>query len=104
MYQARYAIYIVAKYLYTATFKASKKFYNINLPSDTIFTKAGASNSDYQAKKLTREFNTHYRACIGSLIYLLSNRVYLGFSVHNFETFSSNPGKVHSGGLVHLLR
>ena len=28
----------------------------------------------------------------------------LCFSVHNLEIFSSNPGRVHFEGLVHLLR
>ena len=44
--QARYANYIVAKYLDTATFKASKTFYKTNLPSDMIFTKDDTSTSD----------------------------------------------------------
>ena len=37
--QARYATYIVAKYLYTATVKVSKKFYKTTFPADMIFTK-----------------------------------------------------------------
>ena len=53
--------------------------------------------------KLTGEFNIHYRACIGSLIYLFSTRVDLNFELHKLETFSENPGKVHSEGLIHLL-
>ena len=28
----------------------------------------------------------------------------LSFAVHNLAKFSSNPGKVHFEGLVHLLR
>ena len=28
----------------------------------------------------------------------------LSFALHKLATFSSNPGKVHSEGLVHLLR
>ena len=44
------------------------------------------------------------RACIGSLIYLLSTRVDLSFEVHKKENFSANPGKVHFEGLVHLSR
>ena len=51
-----------------------------------------------------RSFNIHYRACIGSLIYLLSKRLYLSFVVHRLAKFSSNIGKVHLEGLVHLLR
>ena len=63
--QARYDTSIVAKYLDTATFKASKKFYKITLPYDMIFTKADTSTSDEHVAKLTREFNVHYRSCIG---------------------------------------
>ena len=69
---ARYATSIVAKYLDTATFKASTTFYNTTFPADMIFRKDDLSNSDEQVEKLTREFNIHYRACIVSLIYLLS--------------------------------
>ena len=52
--QARYATCIVAKYLDTATFKASTKFYNTTLPSDLIFTKYDTSTSDEQVDKFTR--------------------------------------------------
>ena len=55
-------------------------------------------------EKLAREYNIHYRACIGSLIYLLSTRVDLSFSVKKLSKFSANPGKVHFEGLVHFLR
>ena len=75
--QARYDTSIVAKYLDTATVKASTKFYNTTLTSDMTFTKVDASTSDEQVEKLTRLFNIHCRACIGSLIYLLYTRVYL---------------------------
>ena len=53
---------------------------------------------------LYRYYNIHYIGCVGSLIYLLSTRVDLCFVVHNLEIISSNPGKVHLEGLVHLLR
>ena len=102
--QARYATSIVAKYLDTATLKASKKFYKTTLPSDMIFTKEYVSTSDEQVESLTREYNIHYRACMGYLIYLLSTRVDLSFAVHKLAKFSDNPGKVHFEGLVHLLR
>ena len=69
-----------------------------------IFTKSDVSTSDDQVEKLIRELNIHYRACIGSLIYMLSTRVDLIFVVHKLEKFSSNPGKVQSKGLVHLSR
>ena len=59
---------------------------------------------DEQVENLTREFNIHYRAFIGSLIYLFSTRVDFSFAVHKLEKFSSNPGKVHSESLVHLLQ
>ena len=102
--QARYATSIVAKYLDTATVKASTKFYKTNLPSDMIFTKAYASISDEKVEKLTREFNIQYRSCISSLTYLLSTRVDLCFAVHKLEKFSSNPDKLQFEGLVHLLK
>ena len=78
----RYYTSIVEKYLDTATVKASKKFYKTNFPFDMIFTKAYLSTRDEQIEKLTREFSIHYRACIRSLIYLLSTRVDLSFAVH----------------------
>ena len=62
--QAKYATSIVAKYLDTATVKASKKIYKTTLPADMIFTKEDVSTSDEQVEKLTTEFNIHYRACI----------------------------------------
>ena len=102
--QARYATSIVAKYLDTATVKVSKRFYKTTLPSDMIFTKEDVSTSDVQVESLTREYNIHYRACIGSLIYLLSTRADLSFAAHKLAKFSANPGKVHFEGLVHLLR
>ena len=101
--QSIYATSIVTKYLDTDTVKTSKKFYRTNLTYDIIFTKADASTSDEQVEKLTRGFNIHYRACIGSLVYLLSTRVNLSFAVHKLEKFSANSGKVHFEGLVHLL-
>ena len=82
---------------------ASTKFYKTTLPSDTIFTKDDTSTSDEQVDKLTREFNIHYRACIGSLIYLFPTRVELIFSVCKLAKFSAKPGKLHFEGLVHLL-
>ena len=93
--QDGYATFIVAKYLDTATVKASKKFYNTELPADTIFTKKDVSNSDEQVEKLSREFNIHYRACISSLMYLLSTIVDFSFEVHKLAKFSENTGKVH---------
>ena len=39
MDQARYATFIVAKYLNTVTVKASNRFYKTKLPADMIFTK-----------------------------------------------------------------
>ena len=60
-----------------------------------IFTKEDVSTSDEQIEKLTREYNIHYSACIGYLIYLLSTSVYLSFAVHKLAKFSANHGKVH---------
>ena len=37
------------------------------------------------------------------MIYLLSTWLYLSFAVHKIANFSSNTGKVHFEGLVHLL-
>ena len=64
--QARYANSIVAKYFDTATVKVSNKFYKTTLPADMIFTKEYVSTSDEKIERLTREYNIHYRACIGS--------------------------------------
>ena len=66
--QGRYATYIVAKYLDTATVKVGTNFYKTKFPPDMIFTKEDASNSDEQVEKLTREYNIHYRSCMGLLI------------------------------------
>ena len=68
-----------------------------------IFTKEDVSTSDEQVEKLTREYNIHYRSCIGSLIYQLSTGVDLSFAVHKLAKFSANPGKVHFEVLIHLL-
>ena len=68
-----------------------------------IFTKDDVSTSDDKVEKLTREFNIQYRACIESLIYLLSTIVDFSLTVHKLSRFSTNPGKVHSDGLIHLL-
>ena len=101
--QYKYATSIVAKYLDTITVKICKKFYKTRFPADIIFTKEDVSASDGQVEKSTREFNIHYRACIGSLIYLLSTRVDLSFVVHKLAKFSPNLGRVHFEGLIHLL-
>ena len=101
--QSRYATSIVAKYLDTATVKVSNKFYNTKFPADMIFTKEDVSTSDEQVENFTGEYNIHYRACIGSLIYLLSTRVDLSFAVHKLEKFSANTGNVHFEGLVHFF-
>ena len=86
----------------TATVKSSKTFYKNTFSSDMSFTKADASTSDEQVEKLTRDLNFDYRACISSLIYLLSKIVDLRFAVHKLAMFSSNPGKIHFEGLVHI--
>ena len=66
--QARYANSIVAKYFDTVIVKVSNKFYKTTFTAEMIFTKEDVSTSDEQVEKLTREYNIHYRACIGSLI------------------------------------
>ena len=88
VYQARYAASILAKYLDTASFKTSTKFYKTNFPSDMIFTKADSSSSEEQVDKLTKELNIHYKACIISLINILSTRVYFSFVVRKLENLS----------------
>ena len=93
--QARYATSIVAKYLDTATVKVSTNFYKTTFPADMIFTREDVSTSYEQVEKLNRDFNIHYRACIYSLIYVLSTRVDLIFSVHKLAKVLGNPGKVH---------
>ena len=82
VYQDSYDTSIVANYLDNATFKTSTQFYNTTFPSGMLLTKAGSSTSDEQVENLTRKFNIHYRACIGSLIYLLSTIVYLSIEEH----------------------
>ena len=101
--QARYATSIVAKYLDTAKVKVCTKFYNTTFLADMIFTKEDVFTSDEQVEKLTGKFNISYRACIGSLIYLLSTRMELIFAVHELSKFSENPGKVHFEISIHLL-
>ena len=102
--QSIYATSIVTKYLDTSTVKTSKTFYKTTFKYDMIFTKADAYTSNDQVAKLTRELNIHYRYCIGSLIYLLSKRMYLSFEVHKLAKFSSIPGKLHLERLVYILR
>ena len=80
--QARYYTSIFVKNLDTATFKEITKFYKTTFPYDIIFTKDDTSTSDEQVEKFTREFNMHYRACIGSFVYLFYTRVNLSFYVH----------------------
>ena len=93
-----------AIYATSVVYNTITNFYKTNFPSDMIFAKADAYTSNEQVEKLTREFNIHYRACIGSLIYLLYTRLYLSFSVHKLSKVSSSSGKVNFGGLVNLLR
>ena len=102
--QARYDTYIVDKYLDISTVKKSTNLYKSTLPSDMIFTKADKYTIDEQVENLYREFNIHYRACIGSFIYLLPTIVDLSFSLHKLAKFSSNSGKVHFELLVNILR
>ena len=101
--KAGYDTSVLDIYLDTDTVNTSTKFYNTTFTSDIIFTKVDAYTSDEQVHKLTKELYIHYRACIGSLIYLLSTRVDLSFAVHKLANFSSNPGKLHFEGFVHLL-
>ena len=67
--QARFIIYIVAKYLDTNKIKEHLCFHKTTLPHDAIFTKEDSSTSDELLEVLSRKYNSHYRACMGSLIY-----------------------------------
>ena len=87
----------------TSTVKASTNIYRTTLTYAMIFTKAYSSTSDEQVDNFTRELNMHYKAYIGSLIYLLYIRMDLSFSVHKLGKFSENPGKINFKGLIHLL-
>ena len=102
--QDRYTTSNVEKYSDTATIKAGTTFYKTKLPVYMILTKEAISNSDEQVEKLTKEFRIHYRACIGSLIYLLSTIVDLSFAVHKLAKLSASHGKLHYEGLICLLR
>ena len=95
---------LLQKYLDNATVKASTKFYKTIFTYYMIFTKDDTYTSQEKVENFTREFNIHYRACIGLFIYLLSTRVELSFAVHKLAQFSGNPVKVHFEGLVHILR
>ena len=79
-------------------------FYNTPLLYYIIFIKADAYTSDDKVEKLTKEINIHYRACIGSLIYLLSTRVDLSLASHKLGRFSSNPGKLNFEEFLHILK
>ena len=103
MDQARYATVVVAKHLDTEKLKENFKFDNTTLIHDTVFTKEDASISDKQVEVLSREYRIHYRTCVGSLTYPLYQRVDFRFALHKLDYFSSNTGKLHFEGLVHLL-
>ena len=66
-----------------------------------IFTKQYASTSDEQTEVISRDYNFHYRSCVGSLIHLFFTREDLCFEVHNLGNFLSNPGKLQFECLVH---
>ena len=55
-------------------------------------------------EEISREYNINYNDCVGSIIYILSVRVYLCLAVNKFIKFLSNIGNVHFEGLLHLLR
>ena len=81
--QARYATSFVVKYLDTATIKENSKCHKNTLNNDMIFTKEDSSTRNKHVEVLYREYKIQYRACVGSLIYLFSTRVYLCFVVDN---------------------
>ena len=98
MDQARYATYVVTRYLDAATIKEQSNFHKTTLPYDIIFTKEYASTSDVQVEVLSIFYNIHYRACVRSLIYLLFIGMCLYFSVHKLTKFSSDPGQLNFEG------
>ena len=63
---------VVEKYLATSTIKENSKFYKTTLPNDIILTKEDYYTNDEKVEVLSREYNIYYRACMGSLIYILS--------------------------------
>ena len=72
--QARYATPFFVKYLDNSIIKENQKYHKTTLPHDLIFTKDDASTSDKHVALLYKEYNIHYRAFVGSLIYILSTR------------------------------
>ena len=78
----RYDISVSEQYLETATIEQNLKFHKTTSPHDMIFTIENDSTSEEQVGVFSRYYNIHYRACVESLIYILSTRVYLCFSVH----------------------
>ena len=85
--QAGYATYVVVKYINTVIIKENSKFHETTLPHYMIFTKEDASTSDEQVGVLFREYNIHYRACVVSLIYILSTRVDLFLQYTSWQSF-----------------
>ena len=79
------------------------RIYKTTFHSDAIFTKYDTYTSDEQVEKLTREFNLHYRSCIGSIVYLFSTKVDLSFAVYKLAKSSANIGKVHFEVLTNIL-
>ena len=51
--QARYATYIVAKYLDTTKVKVSNKFYKTTIPDDMIFTNTVTSQRSEERREQT---------------------------------------------------
>ena len=85
----------MAKYFDTSTVTT--------LPSDKIFDKYREYTSDEQVEKLTRESNIHYRFLLYNLFICYQQSIFK-FCSTKLAKFSSNPGKVHFEGLVHLMR
>ena len=85
MDQARYATSVVEKCIDTATIKLNSKFHKSTLTHDMILTKEDPSISYEQLGVLSIEYNIYYRDCVGSLIYILSTRVDLCFSIQKLD-------------------
>ena len=53
---------------------------------------------------LSKEYKTHYRACVGLLIYIFFYKRGFMFCSTQAGKFISYPGKVNFEGLVQFLR
>ena len=88
--QARYATSVFATYLDTSTIKENSRFHKTTLTPDMIFTKEYSYTIDEQVEVITREYNIHYRTCMGTLIYILSTTVDLFLQYTSWKSLDKN--------------